>query len=146
MPQNAVKNGQITIEATISMGHRLPTYQGICSSPHGHNVRVVVCLAPGDHFIDFKTASDRLKIVLEPMDHAMVLQYDDPFAKVMEDFNFRHVLLNVEPTTENLAQYIFNEMRGHGYRVREVTVHETDKYSATATTMSDSPDVIKRLG
>lgn len=129
---------EITVEHTISMGHRLPSYKGICSSPHGHNVRVEVVLTVID-FCDFKEVSDSLRGILEPLDHAMVLHHEDRLYVYLFQLGFRVVALSVEPTTENIAQYVFNKMqemypRGEFCsRVSRVIVHETDKYSATAT-------------
>lgn len=139
----------ITVQHTISMGHRLPSYKGICSSPHGHNARVVATVdAKEDSFLDFKRLSDRLWTVLEPMDHAMILHTEDRLVEALHDAQkhgelFRLVLLNVEPTTEALATYIFSELRQHGYLILSVVVHETEKYSATCTEFSNR---VRRVG
>jgi 6-pyruvoyl-tetrahydropterin synthase len=126
----------ITVEHTISMGHRLPSYDGICSSPHGHNVLVVVDVhVPQDTFIDFKDVQKLLRLVIDDLDHAMVLFVDDPLAEILIGCGFRVVLLNVEPTTENIATWILTSLGvGTGFKVTAVVVHETAKYSAIATT------------
>lgn len=131
----------ITASHTISMGHRLPSYDGICSSPHGHNVKVTVDVQVAK-FFDFKVLKDHLMSIIESMDHAMVLYEHDPFVRVVREFNFRYVTLNVEPSTEHLAQLIFNEMCSrlmhHGeVAVACVTVYETDKYSASVTVRNE---------
>ena len=125
----------INVSHTISMGHRLPSYDGICSSPHGHNVRVEVCLrVPDREFIDFKDVSDQLRYILEPLDHAMVLLEEDPVVADLTKHRFRVVTLNVEPTTENIAAYVYFKLRvAFPGKLSYVTVHETDKYSATCT-------------
>lgn len=115
------------------MGHRLPSYKGICSSPHGHNVRVEVEIAlPKGEFLDFKTVDKALAEVLAPYDHAMVLYRHDPFAHYCTTQGFRIVLVDEEPTTEFLAELFLkrvqHEMR---HEVKRVTVFETTKYSAT---------------
>lgn len=118
----------------ISMGHRLPSYDGICASPHGHNVRFeAVVRAPG--FVDFKRVSDVMKEELGHMDHAMVLHDLDPLLAALRfmDKGFRLVALSVEPTTEALATLAFNKLAARGLDVTSVTVYETDRYSATAT-------------
>lgn len=123
---------EITVQRIISMGHRLPSYKGICSSPHGHNIRVTAVLET-NQFVDFKTVSDDLGKILEPLDHAMVLLSDDPVAKFLAEQGFRVFGLSVEPTTENVATLIFNVMVGlYQTELLSITVHETDKYSATA--------------
>lgn len=134
----------ITIEHTVSMGHRLPSYKGLCSSPHGHNMRVVVTLET-EGFVDFKQVSEVLGAILMPFDHAMILQESDPLLKVLNDMGFRTFPTREEPTTEALAQLImeiFSAVLGDRQNVGslaerceviQVTVHETAKYSATAT-------------
>lgn len=125
---------EIMVERTVSLGHRLPSYNGICSSPHGHNVRVEAAIGVAG-FFDFKVLDHMLEERLADLDHAMVLWVDDPYAATlrMEWPEFRRVELSVEPTTEALAQLVFNELRATGLNVLRVTVHETAKYQATAT-------------
>ena len=122
---------EIQVSHTISMGHRLPSYDGICSSPHGHNIRVVVRITTHG-FFDFKVLHRHLADLLDAFDHAMVLQHDDPLLSVLRAMSFRTVALSVEPTTEAIAQLVYNELRRSGLSVLDVTVHETDKYAAIA--------------
>lgn len=127
----------ITVSHTISMGHRLPSYDGICNSPHGHNVKVEAEVASKNGgFLDFKAVAKDLKSILEPMDHAMVLWQGDDLLRVLAEMNFRTYRMELEPTTENIAKLIFYHLTRMGfydYLVYSVTVHETDKYSAKAT-------------
>jgi len=129
------------------MGHRLHTYNGVCSSLHGHNVRIEVVLRT-DTFVDFKVIDSALRDVTDILDHAMVLHSEDPLLPVLVDYNksilaspkrpspdmlLRLVVLNVEPTTEAIAQLVFNRMHDNTFvrDIVEVVVHETDKYRAT---------------
>jgi 6-pyruvoyl-tetrahydropterin synthase len=125
---------QITVSRTISMGHRLPSYDGICASPHGHNVKVELTIHPHRKFLDFKYVDKVLQSVLEPLDHAMVLQADDVLYEFCVQNSWRCLALPFEPTTEALAQWLFRVAHAallpEG-EVLELTVHETDKYSAT---------------
>jgi 6-pyruvoyltetrahydropterin/6-carboxytetrahydropterin synthase len=121
---------KITASRTISMGHRLMTYDGICASMHGHNVKIEVEIRT-DEFLDFKRVDESLWDIIEPLDHAMVLDSDDPLIEVLEPFMLRIVKLSVEPTTEAIAQYVFNQMASLKYQVVSVTAYETAKYSAT---------------
>lgn len=124
----------ITVVRTISTGHRLPSYDGICNSLHGHNISVEVHVTTKE-FLDFKDVSRRLEEVLEPLDHAMVLHDKDPVVPALRLVlpTQRLVLLNVEPTTEHLATYVYQQMRDLMYDVLSVTVKETDKYSASCS-------------
>ena len=121
----------ITVQRTISMGHRLPSYPGICSSPHGHNV-VVEVEVYADDFLDFKEVDQVLLSIIQDFDHAMVLWDNDPLGEYLLGAGFRVVLLSHEPTTENIASYIFEQMLRSYSQLVCVTVHETAKYSATA--------------
>ena len=126
----------VSVSAVVSLGHRLPDYDGICSSPHGHNARFVATVR-SDVFLDFKRLSDALWKVVEPMDHAMVLRASDPLLELLRGLGFRTVALSVSPTTEALASYVFGALveSGIGCEVVDVVVHETDRYSARATTV-----------
>jgi len=124
----------ITVQRTISMGHRLPSYDGICASPHGHNVRVVVDISPRFGFLDFKRVDAVLDAVLEPYDHAMCLQASDPLLDFCLAQNWRVVPLPWEPTTEAIARELYKTLAAslqEDGTVVKLTVHETDKYSAT---------------
>jgi 6-pyruvoyl-tetrahydropterin synthase len=125
----------ISVERTISMGHRLPSYNGICAYPHGHNVSVIAQVEVNE-FYDFKTLDNWLDAIIKDFDHAMVLHAEDEFARIHAQFfgGARLVLLNVEPTTENIASYIFTQLQNYSqqFTVSYVTVQETAKYGATA--------------
>ena len=123
----------VTTRRTASIGHRLPNYNGICSSLHGHNAKFEVCIEVVS-FIDFKQIDARLGKLTEILDHAMILNYEDPFRKVLQSHDLpkvRVVSLNVDPTTEAMAQLGFNWMHEVYPRTQSFTVYETDKYSAT---------------
>jgi 6-pyruvoyl-tetrahydropterin synthase len=125
----------IEVQRHISMGHRLPSYKGVCSSLHGHNVKVTATIAV-EEFLDFKDVSNYLSNILEAMDHAMVLHADDNLVPLMQTIPGQRLLcLSVEPTTEAIAQLVYNELAAE-YDVTAVTVNETDKYAATATKLA----------
>lgn len=134
---------QIAIRREISMGHRLPSYDGVCASMHGHNIRVKVDIY-SNRFLDFKVADKVLAEVLEPLDHAMVLSAQDLQGRAAcgQLGVQRVVLLTAEPTCEALADYIFGEFQEELQKKfppsvaspLTVTVYETSKYSTKATT------------
>lgn len=132
----------LTTARTISMGHRLPFYNGICSSLHGHNVKVQVTLDNFGVFIDFKDVDAELARILEPFDHAMVLlETDNMYGYLVgAPEAIRLVGLSAEPTTENIAYYVFQEMAvKYSKEMRHVEVFETAKYSATANDVPKNP-------
>ena len=130
-----VASTTIEVQRHISMGHRLPSYKGVCSSLHGHNVKVTAVIAV-DEFLDFKDVSNYLSNILEAFDHAMVLYAEDFIVPILQRLpGQRLVCLSVEPTTEAIAQLVYNELAAE-YDVTAVTVNETDKYAATATKLA----------
>jgi len=128
------------------MGHRLHQYNGICRSLHGHNVTVEVhCDA--EEFLDFKVVHAHLKGVLDDFDHAMVLFAHDPLAKHLLEYKherIRIVLLTHEPSTENIAAYVYHAMKAILPEVFHVRVHETEKYSASTSITADVP-LVRRV-
>lgn len=122
----------ITTSKTVSMGHRLPSYNGICSSPHGHNMTVTVQVEAASHFLDFKEVDRALGVIIDDWDHAMLLIDVDPLLPLLVEMGFRTVAFNVEPTTEHLAAYVFRHL-SRVYEVLRVDVQETAKYGASCT-------------
>jgi 6-pyruvoyltetrahydropterin/6-carboxytetrahydropterin synthase len=124
-------------ELEISIGHRLMDYEGPCMHPHGHNYRIQVGLErncpvpiPGKGmFIDFKDLKRVLKDVLDPFDHSFMLSGADyVFIKFLQQYNYRVVVVPWNPTAENFAQFIKDQlemsMAGNYGRLR-VRVYET---------------------
>lgn len=127
----------ISASRTVSIGHRIPSYDGICSSPHGHNLQVVVSAEPldNDALYDFKELDRQLAAVLSDWDHAMILSIDDPLAQVLRDMGFRVVTLDEEPSTENMAEAILFDLLTKAtdpsrVRILNIDLQETDKYGA----------------
>lgn len=121
----------ITCERHASMGHRLQSYEGLCSSLHGHNIRVAVTVR-ASMFLDFKSVDADLSVLTNQLDHAMVLHIQDPMFTILQQTPTRLVGMSTEPTTEALAQLVWNHM-SRFYTLESVTVYETAKYSATVT-------------
>ena len=131
----------IVVKHTISMGHRLQSYKGICSSLHGHNVVVEAHFTSKDKFLDFKVLHEHLKAVLDDFDHAMVLEENDPIVAALAPFSIRTVLLSHEPTTENIAAYVLNSLLHVLPETFAVKVRETEKYYASTSTKDTYTDV-----
>lgn len=121
----------ITVAVVVSMGHRLPEYDGNCSSPHGHNMKIEVEVETEPTFLDFKQVKKILQLLTDRFDHAMLLWEDDPLLPVLQEFGFRTFKTTEHPTTEYVARRVHHHMFGHGYKIKRTTVFETDKYSAT---------------
>ncbi|NWF57448.1 MAG: 6-carboxytetrahydropterin synthase QueD [Syntrophaceae bacterium] len=117
---------EVRIKADFSAAHNLREVGGKCESLHGHNFAVEVAvesesLDEGGMVIDFRLLKATTKEVLDTLDHRYL--NDLPF--------FR----NQNPSSENLAAYIFSEVsrridRGTR-RVRRVSVWESETSRAT---------------
>jgi len=116
----------IFIKSHFSAGHHLRNYPGNCERPHGHNWKVEVTVAATglDHLgmgIDFRTVKNGVSKVLETLDHYDLNEHPDFQA--------------VNPSSENIAVYIFNKLQGDlsadRYSVHSVTVCETDNSGVT---------------
>ena len=118
---------EVSVEHTFAAGHALRNYRGKCENVHGHNYRVQV-LVRGEKLdqtgmlADFVELKRLLRAISEPLDHV--------FLNDMEPFT------TVNPSSENLAVYIYEKMRDglkldNPVEVAEVKVWETDIQSAT---------------
>jgi 6-pyruvoyltetrahydropterin/6-carboxytetrahydropterin synthase len=120
---------QITVEDTFAAGHYLRNYHGKCENPHGHNyrIRVTLCGEELDRaglLLDFKDLKDRIRDVVDRLDHQMINDLE-PFTEL-------------NPSAENLAKYFYEatqsrlrrETNGR-VRVKDVTVWETETTTAT---------------
>lgn len=120
---------QITVEDTFAAGHFLRNYHGKCENPHGHNykVRVTLCGEELDRaglLLDFKALKDRIRDVVDRLDHQMINDLE-PFTRL-------------NPSAENLARYFYDETQSKlrretngRVRVKDVTVWETETTTAT---------------
>jgi 6-pyruvoyltetrahydropterin/6-carboxytetrahydropterin synthase len=91
----------LTIEDSFASAHQLRGYKGKCENLHGHNWKVILTVK-GDILddtgllIDFHILKKRLKEVLEGVDHRNINEVP-PFDEI-------------NPSSENLARYIYNKM------------------------------------
>lgn len=111
----------IFIKTHFSGGHHLRNYPGNCEKPHGHNwkVRVTVRAEKLDELgmgIDFRTLKNHVNEVIEQLDHC--------------DLNDHPAFRDVNPSSENIAMFIFNELKEDlqtdRYHLYSVRVRETD--------------------
>jgi 6-pyruvoyltetrahydropterin/6-carboxytetrahydropterin synthase len=120
---------EVTVEADFSSGHYLRNYKGKCENPHGHNYKVRVTLIGSELdeaglLLDFKLLKQVLRPVVDRIDHQM-LNDIDPF-------------IELNPSAENLAKYLYDETNLHlkdvtngRVRVKDCTIWETDTTTAT---------------
>ncbi len=113
---------KVKIEADFSSAHNLRGYKGKCEELHGHNWKVEVAaekegLDKIGMVMDFGVLKKELRGILERLDHKY-LNKVPYFSKV-------------NPTSENIAKYIYDNMKRKVPCVRSVTVWENSSSSAT---------------
>jgi len=117
---------EVMVEGSFSAAHNLRGYREKCEKLHGHNWKVRVGIRGGklDKYgmlIDFRDVKDYLEKIIEKLDH-----------KYLNEISHFKV---TNPTSENIARFIYNDLRFHlkgsQYRVSKVTVWESDTASAT---------------
>lgn len=107
----------------FSAAHALRDYPGVCARVHGHNWKLKVVL-----HADQKDASGMTA------DYAVLR---DIVLKLVHEFD--HNILNdhphfrsVNPTSENLAEYVFDRLQDQfprGVQLDHVQIWETDNFS-----------------
>jgi len=117
---------ELVVKGAFSAAHALRNYHGKCEALHGHNFKVEVYvrsegLGPGGMALDFAVIKRELRAALEGVDHRYL--NDLPYFQ------------DKEPSSENLARMIFEEMQrrleGKGVEVYKVTVWESEGAGAS---------------
>ena len=120
----------------IESGHILSLHPGKCRFPHGHTRKVELVLE-GDSLdeqqmvCDFKTVKEAMKALLDPYDHAMCVNTDDPMYPTLKAAYGERVIgfERADPTSEMLAKIIFDgfksSLRQPHLRIVKVRVWET---------------------
>lgn len=112
---------EIKVEGNFSAAHQLRNYKGKCEKLHGHNWRVLVSVATSKvdkagMVIDFNHLKALLNCVLQRLDH-----------KLLNDIE---IFKKTNPTSENIAKFIFDELKStiknRRIILKSVSVYETD--------------------
>lgn len=102
----------------IESGHMLMKHPGRCRLPHGHSRRVDIVLSTdsldgNDMVCDFKAVKLAVASYLDDLDHALMVNADDPAADALEAAGAGGRIVRVEgadPTTEVMARRIFDRV------------------------------------
>ncbi|MFH1191118.1 MAG: 6-carboxytetrahydropterin synthase QueD [Candidatus Omnitrophota bacterium] len=128
----------LKVQGTFSAAHNLRGYKGKCEDLHGHNwlVEIVIKSAELDDIgmvLDFKYLKKKLNAVLEQMDHKYLnkLAYFKKINPVRSGAPRRGTSNGVNPTSENIARYIYNKLKSQISLLSCVTVWENSVSSAT---------------
>lgn len=128
---------RLTVRDQFSAAHALRNYRGKCENLHGHNFEAAVCVC-GDELdpatgmlLDFGVLKRALKTVLTGLDH--------------RDLNALPAFVAENPSSENLARYIFTRMEQElakcsdpqAARVKLASASVSEKSAQTATWEAD---------
>jgi len=113
---------KIKVESNFSSAHNLRGYCGKCEALHGHNWKVEVSakkasLDKTGMVLDFKLLKKKLNKILEKLDH-----------RYLNDLAY---FKKVNPTSENIAEFIFKNLRRQISQICAVTVWENNSSCAT---------------
>jgi 6-pyruvoyltetrahydropterin/6-carboxytetrahydropterin synthase len=114
---------KLCVNARFSAAHRLLDYPGVCKRIHGHNYRVKAVIQSKE--------LDKMGMVMDLMDLQTKLN------NITNDFD--HKVINdippfdeLNPTSENLARFIFGELKkklGRDIALKSIEIFETEDYS-----------------
>lgn len=130
---------KIKVESHFSSAHNLRGYKGKCEELHGHNWKVELVaqssgLDKAGMVLDFKHLKKKLNTVLDKLDHKYLNEI--PYFKKVNPVRKKHAkrikLSNgVNPTSENIAKYIYDSLKGGIPGILAVTVWENESCCAT---------------
>jgi 6-pyruvoyltetrahydropterin/6-carboxytetrahydropterin synthase len=132
----------VSKECHFDAAHVLPDHQGQCKNLHGHTYRLIVEVAEGhngnDMVIDFKDLKRIMgEIILSRFDHAFIYdqtnEMECDIAATLMKYSLRCVALPFKTTAENLARYIFQELKPH-LQIESVYLYETPESYARYST------------
>lgn len=112
-------------------GHRLLNYDGKCAHPHGHNGLLEIeiegrTLDELGMVLDFGEVKRVVEdFVDENLDHRMLLRKDDPLVGALRSVGEDPLLMDSNPTAENIARLIFLEARARDLPVAAIRLWET---------------------
>ena len=114
---------KLCVESDFSAAHRLVDYPGPCHRIHGHNWKVKATIAA--------ETLDELGMVIDLYDLKTILdeclqQFDHRIINEVLPFD------KINPTSENLAKYIYEFMENkcpEKVKMDQVEIFETEKFS-----------------
>ena len=113
---------EIKVRSHFSSAHNLENYHGKCEKLHGHNWNIEAVFNYKDLdkdgiAVDFRDARGALKDILEGLDHSYL--------------NELKILKGMNPTSENIARFIYSELKKKNGKIKSVAVWENESSCAT---------------
>ena len=117
-------NYKVSVIKTFSAAHCLREYKGKCENLHGNNWKVCVTISEkklnkNGMVMDFADVRMVMDTILEKLDHKYL--------------NEVHPFSTINPTAENIAEYIFHQLGTAEIKVDSVQVWESDNAFATVS-------------
>ena len=113
---------EIEVFLDFSAAHKLRGYKGKCENVHGHNWKVGISVSSDELndigiVADFRDVKKAAGDVLKELDHT--------------DLNTVSYFKKENPTSENIAKYIYDELKKKKLKPSSVSVWEADDSKAT---------------
>lgn len=107
---------ELKAQMYFSAAHHLLNYEGECENQHGHNWLVEAyvkgnILDKSNILIDYKVLKKELKAVLDLLDH--------------KDINELSYFKEISPSSEKIAEFIYNRLKEKISLVSKISVWET---------------------
>lgn len=115
---------EIKVKTSFSAAHNLKNYHGKCEHLHGHNWIVEAIFAydlldKDGMALDFRLARKMTKDAIEKLDHSYL--------------NELKILKKMNPTSENIAKFIYDSIKKKNKNLRSVSVWENENACAIYT-------------
>ncbi len=115
---------EIKVKADFCAAHNLKNYRGKCEHLHGHNWNVEAIftyrsLDKDGMAVDFRIAKGALKKAVEKLDHSYL--------------NELKFLKKANPTSENIARFIYEKIKAENRNLKSVAVWENKDSCAIYT-------------
>jgi 6-pyruvoyltetrahydropterin/6-carboxytetrahydropterin synthase len=113
---------EIKVKGSFSAAHNLKNYHGKCERLHGHNWAVEAVyrydkLGKDGIAVDFRVAKAAMRDVIDDLDHSYLNEISP--------------LKKKNPTSENIAKFIYEGIKKRMRSISSVTVWENENSCAT---------------
>ncbi len=113
---------EIKVSTEFSAAHSLRGYKGKCEALHGHNWKVEIEVSSKKlnklgMVVDFKELKYKVNQITTQLDH--------------KHLNALSFFKKVNPTSENIAKYIYDNLKSQVVSLKSITVWESENSCTT---------------
>ena len=125
-------NYAVTKSFRFCYAHRLVGDTGKCWHLHGHTAKVEIEVASNaldetGMVVNFELIQQRMgEWIAKELDHRAILYKEDPIAKLLLEHGETCLVIDTNPTAENLARLIFDAAKRQKINVSRVRFWESD--------------------